>query len=228
MSTSGGGTVNAVLYVVMLGLTFQLGKILIDGAPDRQWPRSRLIGAGIGLWLLVAVPSVLQGVFPGLLTALRRDPDLIRHHAQYWRLLTSVVVQDGGLPGTIWNLAILAVTVAVAVQVWGPVRTPVVFLLAHLVFNTLAAFLSSDLGAGNSGATFGLACSLVGVALLRHREPAALLRALAVIGISIALLAIGDAHGIAMLGGVLIGLLAAGVTGPGSDLWQTRHHDVPG
>lgn len=228
MSTSGGGTVDAVLYVVMLGLAVQVGMILIAGSAARRWSRSQLIASAAGLWLLVAVPSVLQNPFPPLLTSLRRDPELIRHHGQVWRILTSVVVQDGGIPGTVWNLAILAVTVVVAVQVWGPLWTPVLFLLAHLLFNTLALFLSSDLGAGNSGATFGLACSIVGLGLVRHRDRTLLPRALGVLAIGVALLVIGDAHGIAVLGGVLIGLLAAANAGPAGDVWQTRYHDVPG
>jgi Rhomboid family len=228
MSTSGGGTPNAVLYVVMLGLSVQVGLILIAGTAARRWSRSRLIATGVALWLLVAVPSVLQNPFPGLLTSFRRDPELIRHHGQFWRILTSVAVQDGGVPGTVWNLAILAVVVVVAVQVWGPLRTATLFLLAQLLFNTLAAFLSSDLGAGNSGATFGLACSMVGLGLLRHRNRAVLPRALGVLAIGVALLVMGDAHGIAVLGGVLIGLLATAITGQAGDVWQTRHHHVPG
>jgi membrane associated rhomboid family serine protease len=228
MSTSGGGTVNAVLYVVMVGLTVQLGMLLLAGRRVRPWPRSQLILTGAGLWLLVAVPSVLQNPFPALLTSLRRDPELIRHHGQYWRILTSVAVQDGGVPGTVWNLAILAVVVVVAVQVWGPLRTAIVFLVAQLLFNTLAVFLSSDLGAGNSGATFGLACSMAGLGLLRRRNRAVLPRALGVLGIGVALLVIGDAHGIAVLGGVLIGLLATAITGQAGEVWQTRYHHVPG
>ncbi len=53
------------------------------------------------------------------MTSLRRDPDLIRHHGQVWRVLTSVLVQDGGRGGTTFNLVTLAVVGIFASEVWG-------------------------------------------------------------------------------------------------------------
>ncbi len=66
------------------------------------------------IWFAVAVPSLLQIWFPGLETAWRRDPDAVRLHGQAWRLLTSVLVQDSGIGGTVFNLIILAATVVFA------------------------------------------------------------------------------------------------------------------
>ena len=222
MSTSGGTWVNAVLFVLTIALAVQIALILRDGRPPSvTW-------TAVGLWLLVAVPSLLQIPFPALLTSLRRDPDLIRHNGQVWRVLTSVLVQDGGLPGTVFNLVILAVVGLFAAEVWGPVLTPVVFLLAHLVFNMSVTFLSSEVGAGNSGATLGLAASMAGLALLTQSEMALRWRAIGVLGVGIALVGIGDAHGIGVLGGLVIGILVARVTSRPGNLWQTRPHHVPG
>lgn len=222
MSTSGGTWVNALLFAASIILAVQVGAALLGGR------RPTVTATAVGLWLLVAVPSVLQFPFPVLLTSLRRDPNLIRHQGQIWRVLTSVVVQDGGVPGTVFNLVILAVVAGFAVAVWGPVLAPICFLLAHLVFNTAAVFLSPDVGAGNSGATLGLGASMAALAVLSRSETALRWRALGVLGVGIALAAIGDAHGIAVLGGLIIGALMASATGRAGNLWQTRGHHVPG
>jgi hypothetical protein len=198
MSTSGGTWVNALLLTLALVLSIQIGLALLGRRPA-------VTVAAVGLWLLVAIPSLLQFPFPALLTALRRDPELIRHHGQVWRVLTSVVVQDGGVPGTVFNLLVLAAIALIAVEVWGPVLAPLGFLLAHLVFNTAAVFLSPDVGAGNSGATLGLASSLAGLAVLTSSVPAVRWRTVGVLGVGLGLVGIGDAHGIAVLGGLLIG-----------------------
>ena len=55
--------------------------------------------AAVALWLIVAIPSLLQLPFPGLLHALERDPDQIRQHGQWWRLFTAAVVQESGRRG---------------------------------------------------------------------------------------------------------------------------------
>jgi hypothetical protein len=230
MSTSGGTWVNALLFVVLIALSVQIGLILLGG----RRPAASDLRAAAGIWLLVAVPSVLQMPFPALLTALRRDPNLIRHHGQVWRVLTSLVVQDGGLVGTVFNLVILAVVVAVAVPVWGPGWAFGNFVLAHLVFNVAATFLSADVGAGNSGATFGLSASMAGLAVLAglagsaRREPGVFWRAAGVLAVGVGLVGIADAHGIAVLGGLVIGALVASATGRAGNLWQTRGHHAPG
>jgi hypothetical protein len=145
-----------------------------------------------------------------------------------WRVLTSLVVQDGGLVGTVFNLVILAVVVAVAVPVWGPAWAFGVFLLSHLVFNVAATFLSTDVGAGNSGATIGLSASMAGLAVLTRREPTVFWRAAGVLGVGVTLVGMADAHGIAVLGGLVIGALIASATGRAGNLWQTRGHHAPG
>jgi hypothetical protein len=226
VSTSGGGWLNAVLFVLVIALSVQIAAILLNGR------RPTVSVAAVGLWLLVAVPSVVQIPFPPLLTSLRRDPELVRDHGQVWRVLTSVLVQDGGVAGTVFNLVILAVIAVLAVAVWGPARAAIVFLLAHLVFNTAAVIVSPDVGAGNSGATLGLAASLAALAVLAPPAAAArwpvTARAAGVLVAGIALILIGDAHGIAVLGGLLIGALIASTPGTGRNLWQTRQHHAPG
>jgi hypothetical protein len=220
MRTDGGGTLNAMLYGAVLVLALPVGVALISPREPRpSWPAA-------GLWLVVAVPSVLQFRCPAVLTALRRDPDLIRRHHQYWRLLTSFAVQDGGVAGTVFNLAVLAAVATVAVALWGPGRAVLLFVLGQLVFDVAATYLSVNQGAGNSGADFAVVAAMVGLGLRYRPERAVLARAAGVVAGGVLLLVLNDAHGIPVLGGLLLGPLVAWFTGYGPDVWQTRHHDA--
>ncbi len=222
MSTSGGGTLNAVLYVVVLWAGVSAGTSLL-GRPPRPG-RSQLVA--LGLWLVVAVPSLLQLPFPGLERAFRRDPDLIRHHGQVWRLLTSMTTQDGGIPATVFNLAILALVLAVAVEVWGPVRTPVLLVAGQLVFDVIAVFVSTDRGAGNSGATFALSASIAVLAGWTTRTAAGRGPAVLVVLAGAVLLILQDAHGFAVLAGAVLGGLAV-VLAPPPPVGATDPVEIP-
>jgi len=59
--------------------------------------------------------SVAQWLHPGLLPRLERTPAEL--HGQPWRILTSLFVQDGGVLGTLSNLAFLVVLGVAAEQV---------------------------------------------------------------------------------------------------------------
>ena len=89
MTTSGGGWTSAVLFAVVLVLATLLGSTRIGEVRLTRPPRTAVV-----LWLLIAVPSLLQIVVPAVLDALERDPTQIRDH-QWWRIVTSVAVQDG-------------------------------------------------------------------------------------------------------------------------------------
>lgn len=155
----------------------------------------------------------MQIPFGGLLHALQRDPELIRHDGQLWRLVTAGVVQDGGIAGTVFNLAVLAVIGVLANRVWGTVRAASIFLVALVAFNLAATFASPQAGAGNSGATFVLGTSMVGLALAVRRERVVMLLAGLTMLDGIALLALRDAHGEVVVGGLLIGL-GLGIVSP--------------
>jgi membrane associated rhomboid family serine protease len=213
MSTSGGGTVNAVLYVIVLACAVRAGAALLGGDIVRALRRPPV--AAVALWLVVAIPSLLQIPFPGLLRTLERDPDQIRQHGQWWRLFTSAVVQDGGVAGTVWNLVILAVVGVVAIRVWGSVRGLIIFAVGVVGFNLATTFVWPSAGAGNSAATFVLAASVAGLAVVQTRGRVTVLLAAVTAACAIVLLVLLDAHGVAMLAGLLIGVLAGAVSPPG-------------
>jgi hypothetical protein len=239
MSTSGDGWISALVYGLTLALALQVGLRRLarhDGEEHRPGSAPARAGTGIvpprraglvaaaAVWLVVAGPSLLQIPFPALLTHLERDPRLVRQ-GQVWRVLSGLVVQDGGIGGTIFNLAILAVVGFVAGQLWGR-ALPLVLLVTHLSFAVPAVFLSDGVGAGNSGATLGLAATLAGYALAsppggaRGARPATgdIARSVGILGGGLALIGLLDAHGIPIVAGVPIGFVIR--------MWQTHdHHD---
>nr|WP_279218443.1 rhomboid family intramembrane serine protease [Rhodococcus erythropolis] len=153
---------------------------------------------------MVAVPSILQALIPGLLEMFRRDPALIRD-GQWWRILTSVLVQDGGVAGTVTNLVTLAVVAPPAFRLWGAARGWALFLFGQLLFGLLTTAVFPSTGAGNSGATLALAAAAAGIGVLvRPRMPEIVLTAVIVVG-GATLVTVDDAHGFAVLSGALLG-----------------------
>ncbi|MFI7419064.1 rhomboid family intramembrane serine protease [Nonomuraea sp. NPDC049684] len=105
-----------------------------------------------------AVPSLLQFAVPGLEAAWMRDPAAISG-GEWWRLGTALVVQDGGVFGTLFNLAFLAVLGYLAERALGPGRWLLLYA-AGAVAGEAAGYLMNDPGAGNSVALCGLAGGL--------------------------------------------------------------------
>ncbi|NLE78032.1 MAG: rhomboid family intramembrane serine protease [Rhodococcus sp.] len=165
------------------------------------------------MWAVVAVPSVLQAVVPSLLDFFERDPAQIRD-GQWWRILTSALVQDGGLFGTVANLAVLAVVAPIAVQFWGAWRAVVLLVLGQVIFGLLTAFVFPSVGAGNSAATFTLAASMVGVVVTAHASRRELCLAAGVVLCGVLLVLVDDAHGLAVLTGTMLGAALAIIVPP--------------
>ena len=205
MSTSGAGIVSALAYTVMLVATLTTTKRELDCLALPVTPRRM---AAAGLWLVVAVPSGIELMWPPIYDTLSRQPQLVRE-GQWWRLLTSVVVQDGGVAGTVFNLAVLAVVAVVATDLWGPASTTALFVVGAVQFNVLALYFSAPPGGGNSGATFFLATSLVGLLLVRHRSARVWVTGAVVMLDGLLLLLLHDAHGAPILAGVVAGAAGA-------------------
>jgi membrane associated rhomboid family serine protease len=113
-------------------------------------------------FVVTAAVSVLGLARPGVLAALQRTPEGL--HGDWWRSFTSLFVQDGGVVGTVSNLAFLLVLGVLAEQVLGSRRWLVCYFGAGLA-GELAGYAWQPQGAGNSVAICGLAGALV-VALL--------------------------------------------------------------
>lgn len=171
-------------------------------------------GPKIATWVvvpLVALPSLLQIPFPALFSWLSGQPDLFIHYHEYWRLVTAMLVQDGGVIGTLFNLISLILIVPLADTIWGWKKTILIFFASGIVLDALS-ILFGAVSSGSSGATFTLATSIAGAYILLNRPSALYLLALFPVVIGLALTMLGNAHGYAMLAGVLIGLLLAWFT----------------
>jgi hypothetical protein len=211
MNTAGTGALSSIGYLMMLAAAIASAALVLG----QLGPRLRAPRPGaLALFALVAVPSLIELGWHGIYSALSRQPSLIRAHHQYWRLLTSALVQDGGVAGTIFNLVVLFLIATLAVCVWGAGRTIGLFAVGAIGFNLMATYAFASSGGGNSGATFFLATSLVGLAVVRLRSARALAAAAVVVVVGIALIATNDAHGVPILCGLVIGVALAMVSPP--------------
>jgi membrane associated rhomboid family serine protease len=124
----------------------------------RRFGLRRFPVATLAVFAVTAAASVLQALVPGMLAALERTPAGLQ--GDWWRTVTSLLVQDGGVAGTVSNLAFLLVMGALAEQVVGPGRWLACYLGAGLA-GELAGYAWQPRGAGNSVAVCGLAGVLV-------------------------------------------------------------------
>ncbi|MCX5386963.1 rhomboid family intramembrane serine protease [Streptomyces sp. NBC_00083] len=208
--------VSPVLYVVMIVLVMKV----MDGLPQHRFSRREPPWVAIGLWLIVAIPSLLQFAFPVIYDVLHRDSDQIIDHGQWWRVYTSFMVQDGGVGGTAFNLFILALFGFAAERVWGT-RMLLAFVPAlMLVFSVDTFLVHGPPGGGNSGLTFRLATSIVGLALLTRPCRRHYLMAAAIVVDGAVLLLLGDGHGEPMITGMVAGLIAALVQRRRPRVWR--------
>lgn len=205
MSTSGGTWVNALASIMVVVAALAVAG-RATGDPARMLTRPPR--AALAIWAVVAVPSLLQFVFPALLEVLSRRPELITE-GQVWRLLSSLVVQDGGVSGTVSNLLYLYVVACAAVPIWGGVRTAVLLAVGAVGFNLLMTFAYPEPGAGNSGATFVVAATLPAAIAVWHRTWWAVAAVAVTAAAGAGLLVLSDTHGFAFLGGLVLGAVAA-------------------
>jgi rhomboid protease GluP len=200
----------ATLYVAVLAAAFassQVGHSVEARAVARR-------PATMTALLVVGVPSLVQlTVAPWLLTHLQRDWTAIGD-GQVWRLVTSLVVQDGGLAGTVFNLVSLFVIGSAAEAVWDA-RQWVVLALVSGVGAQLWGWLVQPVGGGNSVAVFGLAGSLAVLELRCGTDVQRLLAATSLLAAAILLLA-GDIHGGAATIGVVGGAVLSRTRRPAS------------
>ena len=189
-------------YVAVLGAASAAWQF---GPPRTQGSRFRPV-ATIAALLVIGIPSLLQlSLAPGLLDALERQGSDAAM-AQPWRIVTALLVQDGGWPALITNLAALAWIGSMAESAWGT-RRWLVIALGTGIGAQLWGFLVQPVGAGNSVVVFGLAASLL-VRAWTGTGRTAKVGSLAGLAAAAVLLAGGDLHGgAAAIGSVIAALL---------------------
>lgn len=201
-------TTAALMVMMCNGGLDLLGRDTLRG---RRIPR-----AAVALTALALAGVVTQLCWSGAMDALDDDPA----RSGWWRVVTAVFLQNGGLLGGAWNIATLAAVAALADWFWGAPRTLALFLAGILLPEHLDALLgvgghhSADPRnfAGSSGATYFLGATLA--AALLHRT----LRARRA----------GTADGNPAAGRAKALLLSAGVPALGLVLWfaQANGHGL--
>lgn len=197
----------SLCYAIVYLTSWRVLRVADERSADG--PVRRATVAGVVLWCAVAIPSVLQFLFPVLLELGRRDGAAIAG-GEWWRFVTSMLVQDGGWFGALFNLVTLAVTLLLVPAVFSGATTVVLFLVGGAVSDLLVLVLLGESGAGNSLATMFLVAAAAAVAWgRRRRERAVRWPALGLVAVTVLLLVLLDEHGIATALGLVVGGLVA-------------------
>jgi membrane associated rhomboid family serine protease len=204
VDTSGSSTASVILDLVVLALFINVGLRLLVASP---LPRKVPVVA-ITFVVLVGVPSLVQFALPAVGEALVRNPDLTLHHGEWWRVLTAIAAQDGGLTGAVFNLIVLAGVLTLGEWIWGRWRTVVLFLAPSVILNLLAIGWNQP-GGGSSFATDGLIMSMCGLGLVISKNLVVRLCASVAVVIGVVLVFLNDAHGVAILVGAALGVAFA-------------------
>ncbi|GAA0240035.1 hypothetical protein [Cryptosporangium japonicum] len=204
------------MLFVLMG---KAGSLLVTG--NRRRPLPWLAVAGV---VALLGGLVLQAAWGGAEAALAHDPA----RSGWWRPFTSVLLQNGGLLGDVFNVVTAAIVLALAQWHWGVGRALVLLLGAVLVPSGLDALLGDgELGGqsrnyvGSSGVVFFLAATLAGALLLAGPgvRPRVLAPAVPVAGLAL-WFAQANGHGLVSAEGFVVGVLAALV--PRRGQWGRR------
>jgi len=133
----------------------------IERLGPRRFPLVTAVVFGI-----TAMSNLLQFAVPGTLRHLERSPAGL--HGDWWRTATALFTQDGGVAGTLSNLAFLVAAGVLAEQAVSRPRWLLCYFGAGLV-GELAGYGWQPYGAGDSVAICGLA-GVVAVTLWRGDE----------------------------------------------------------
>lgn len=189
----------ALISVVIIAATIGPGLMLRSSGRQFRPPWLTVILATVTF-----VTSAVGNVLPGFLDALDRSGSRLSD-GQWWRIVSPLVVQDGGWPGTIFNIVALLVLGAFVESLWTRRTLMLTYLAAGITSEVIAyTFLQHQGFAGNSVAVMGLA-ALLGVTCARFGPaPARLAGAIALLA-GIILLVTANLHGVGFAVGAIIG-----------------------
>jgi hypothetical protein len=157
--------------------------------------------AAVALTTLVVAGLILQHTWSDALATLENDPG----KAGWWRPITAVFMQNGGVVGDLWNVVTIALVAALAEWFWGPMLTALLF--AAGMFSGLSGHSTDPRNfVGSSGATYFLGATFVGAMLLCVRDAKLRLLAVAIPAVGlISYLAQRNDHGLVTAEGFAVG-----------------------
>ncbi|MFH8790393.1 hypothetical protein [Streptomyces roseoverticillatus] len=207
-----GAIVFNVTTAGLMVLMFKAGMALIG--PDTVSRRRPPWGAA-GLAVIAIGAVVTQLCWSGAMDAFDDDPS----KSGWWRVVTAVFMQNGGLFGGVWNIATLVVVAALAEWFWGAPLMAGLFAAGILLPQHIdALFGESDRAtadprnfAGSSGATYFLAATLAAALLLRAARGGTPVERLLALAVPVAGLAMwfaqANGHGLVAVYGFVLGAL---------------------
>ncbi len=162
------------LYIIVLYCAFMAGVIRfrtensssISSTEPANFMLSHPPWATLSLFVAIGILTILQFSFPYILTLFRRDTVAFLA-GDWWRVITPLLVQDGGVSGSIFNLVSLLIVGSIAERLWGSRRWLIIFFLGGVLCEVIA-LAWQPVGAGNSGADFALAASVAIICLTRN------------------------------------------------------------
>jgi rhomboid protease GluP len=161
-----------------------------------------LTWCGCGLLLATLISQL---AFPQLLALFQRDATRI-FAGEWWRVLSALFFQDGGLIGGLTNILTLFWIGSAVEQVRSRWNWLAVGLAGALIAEC-AALRWQPVGAGNSVFTCSLAGSLITSGRFsRLPNPSKILRVAAIL-VAFFLVAAHDLHGVAAMAGIVLGWL---------------------
>ncbi|AEV84469.1 hypothetical protein ACWT_3446 [Actinoplanes sp. SE50] len=202
--------------VVLYNMVTAAVLILAFKAAQRLAPRRRFPVVAVALTALIIGGLILQATWPGAMAALDSDPS----RSGWWRPLTSVLMQNGGFTGDLWNVLTIAGIAAYAEWYWGRLAAAGLFLAAALIPHWLDVFVGDAQvsneprnWAGSSGVTYLVAATLAGalaIRALRTRRVKDGLLAVAAPLVGLATWFVQDnAHGLMIVEGFVAGAVLA-------------------
>ena len=198
---------NQWLLVTGLWAAYIAARLYLRAAPPSRadrWLAPQRARATLTVGVVIGLSAMLQLFFPWLLLVLERNATLIAS-GEWWRLVTALFVQDGGIAGSIFNLVSLLLIGRVAEHMWGARRWLVVFIVGGIL-SEIVALAWQPTGAGNSVANFSLA-GAVSIVCVSSRRTWTIVAAGIALGASVALLLLRDIHGAAASIGAITGLV---------------------
>ncbi|MEU6272781.1 hypothetical protein ABZ871_10230 [Streptomyces populi] len=207
---------SAILFNIttaaLLVLMFRAGVLLVGEDAIRRRPAP---WGAVALTVVAVGAVLLQVSWPGAMDALDSDPS----RTGWWRVVTSVFMQNGGVFGAAWNIATLAAISALAQWFW---RWPLMLTLfaagillpqhVDALFGETARSTDPRNFAGSSGATYFLAATLAAGLVLTGPAVKERLLAVSVPVAGLAMwLAQGNGHGLVACYGFALGMVVLSV-----------------
>lgn len=196
------------LYTLALYGIFVAGMLQLRERPSYTDNRTAAIKKMLWATLIVAglisAGLILQFILPQLPAWFMRNTQLIVK-GEWWRIITALFFQDGGLAGGISNIVGLLFMGTVAEQFWSRKKWLIIFF-AGGILSELVGLSWQPYGAGNSVANLSLAAGVAVACLYSHSSIKVRILAILSLGAAMPLLLIKNIHGAALVIGCIISL----------------------